>query len=125
MVKSIISMIVAALIIIGGCIYENLYLNKTFDELHESFSIIEAKLENETCTKEDVLKAQEFWLDKKEELHAVIPHTDIKEVDLWISECLFYTADKDYKEAQGKVTVILELFEQIPRNYLIAFENLF
>ena len=125
MVKSIVSMIIAALIIIGGCIWENLYINNTFDELHETFDIIETKLENETCSEKDVLYAQKVWLDKKEELHAVIPHTDIKEVDLWISECLYYTSDKDYKEAQGKVTVILELLEQIPRNYLIRFENIF
>lgn len=125
MVRSIVSMIVASLIIIGGCIWENIYLNDTFEQLHDTFEVIETKLENETCTEKDILAAQKVWLDKKRELHSIIPHTEIKEVDLWVSECVFYTSDKDFKEAQGKVTVILELLEQIPRTFMINIENIF
>ncbi len=125
MVKSIISIIIASVLVIGLGVFENLYLNKTFKELDKSFQIVEEKLITQTCTKADVLTAQDIWIDKKRNLHAFIPHTEIKEVDLWVSECVFYAEDDDFAEALAKVMVVRELFEQIPRNFLIKFENLF
>ncbi len=125
MVRSIISIIVAALITVACGIYENLYLRKTFNDLTEVFSTVEDKINAESVTETDVTAAQTAWLSKKKSLHVFIPHTEIKEVDLWVSECLFYARSGNYEEAGDKVEVVLELFEQIPKTFLIRIENLF
>ena len=125
MVRSIISIIVAALITVACGIYENLYLRKTFNDLTEVFSTVEDKINAESVTETDVTAAQSAWLSKKKSLHVFIPHTEIKEVDLWVSECLFYARAGNYEEAGDKVEVVLELFEQIPKTFLIRIENLF
>mgnify|MGYP002521869646 CR=1 FL=1 len=125
MVRSIISIIVASTLIIGCAVYENLYLKSTFDGLTEVFLAVKGKIDDENCDESDVVAAQKCWLDKKKKLHVFIPHTEIKEVDLWVSECVAYSRAGNYEEAGGKVEVILELFEQIPKTFLVRIENLF
>lgn len=124
MVRSIISILVASLLIAGCAVYENLYLRTTFNNLNEVFISVKSKIDDENCDESDVIAAQKCWLDKKKKLHVFIPHTEIKEVDLWVSECVAYARAGNYEEAAGKVEVILELFEQIPKTFLVRIENL-
>ena len=124
MVKSVVSILVAAAILVGGGFAEHFFLKKTFDDLKDTFSDLQAELEAETCTVDDVCAAQDEWLKAKEQLHAFIPHTEIKEVDLWVAECVAFVKEGDYKEARTKVVVIMELFEQIPRTFSVRIENL-
>ena len=124
MVRSIISTLIAAALVVACGFVENHFLKETFNELNEVFNELSVKIDEKDCTEEDALSAQKIWLDKKEKLHVFIPHTEIKEVDLWVSECVNYVSQKDYKEAKAKTVVILELFEQIPKTFLIRTENL-
>ncbi len=125
MVKSFITVLVSFAILIGGAIYEQIYLKNTFNELHDSFSAINEKIIDENATADDILGLQSLWIEKKEKLHAFIPHNDIKEVDLWVAEAVYYAKDKDFTEARAKISVVIELFEQIPKTFLIKFENIF
>lgn len=124
MVRSIVSIIVAALLIISGGIAEKLYLDKSFSDLKETFTKLQTEIENETCTEKQAKAAQEKWLEEKEKLHIFIPHSEIKEVDLWVSECVAYVRLGDYDEATDKVIVTLQLFEQIPKTFSLRTENL-
>ncbi|MBO4572424.1 MAG: DUF4363 family protein [Clostridia bacterium] len=124
MVRSVVSIIVAAALIIAGGIFECLYLDRTFDELTEVYSDIYEKLENDACTVEDSSAAMDVWFDKKEQLHAFIPHTEIKEVDLWAFELNEYVAQGENEEAKAKAAVILGLFDKIPRSFSLRAGNL-
>ena len=68
---------------------------------------------------------QDLWIKNKKTLHVFISHNDIKELDMWISESLNYVKQKNYGEALDKIEVAIELTEQIPKGYLIRFENVF
>ena len=125
MVKSFITVIVTFLILVGGAVYEQIYINKAFDGLKEEFTEIHRKIDDETIKEEDILSAQELWIKEKRKLHAFIPHNEIKELDLWIAEAVYYVDIEDYEEAQGKVSVAIELLEQIPRTFEVTFENVF
>ncbi len=125
MVRCILSIIISVAIVTVGAIYENLFIHNAFDNFHTMLYNVEEKLQNENATTEDIYAVQKYWLSKKRILHAFIPHTEIKEIDLWISEAIIYTKNKNYKEAEGKIEVCLELSEQIPNNFKIKFENLF
>ena len=124
MVRSVVSMIAAAVIIITGGIAEYYYLDKTFSDLTETFTALQSDIEDKTCTSEQAISAQDKWLKEKEKLHIFIPHADIKEVDLWVSECVAYVTAKDYEEAADKVYVALQLFKQIPKTFSLRIENL-
>ena len=124
MVKSIISVIVASLILFIASICEQNYINDTFSELKDSFVIIYNKIENDTAVKEDILSVQKLWISKKEKLHIFISHNEIKEVDLWIAETVTLVENGKKEDAVSKIDVVIELMEQIPKSFSFRVENL-
>ena len=124
MVKAIISTLVAIVLLFSASLYEQYYVNKTFDEFKEIIVVVYKKIENDTATKEDVLSAQKFWISKKEKLHIFIPHNDIKEIDLWLAESSTLVENDKKEDAISKIDVVIELIEQIPKTYSFKIENI-
>ncbi|MBQ3219387.1 MAG: DUF4363 family protein [Clostridia bacterium] len=124
MVKTIVTIIVTTLILIGGAIYETDFIHRQFNEFHDVLEVLYEKVDNETATQDDVYAVQNNWIEKKKCLHVFIPHNDIKEVDLWLSESATLVRDKEWKDAISKIEVLKELSEQIPKTFIIAWENI-
>lgn len=125
MVRSLISIIISVCILIVGGIYEQLYLRNTFNNFRSELEIIYDKTEKEIVTETDVSVIQNKWSELKKSLHVFVSHNDIKEFDMWIAESVSYVKQKNYGEALDKLEVAIELTEQIPKGYLIRFENIF
>ena len=125
MVKSVITVIVSALILAGTAIYEQIYVNSAFDRLFEQALIMQEKEMNKTATPTDAENVRNCWIKEKEKMHAFISHNDIKELDMWLSEGIAFTKSGKYEEAYTKYVVIADLCKSIPKGYLIRFENVF
>lgn len=125
MVKSVITVIVSALILAGAAIYEQIYVNSAFDRLFEQALIMQEKEINKTATPADAKNVRNCWIKEKEKMHAFISHNDIKELDMWLSEGIAFTKSGKYEEAYTKYVVIADLCKSIPKGYLIRFENVF
>lgn len=125
MVKSVITVIVSVLILAGAAIYEQIYVNSAFDRLLEQALIMQEKETNKTATPADAENVRNCWIKEKEKMHAFIPHNDIKELDMWLSEGIAFTKSGKYEEAYTKYVVIADLCKSIPKGYLIRFENVF
>lgn len=123
MVKSIISTILATVLLVSLSFIEQTVINNTFFELKENLSVVYAKTENQTAIKDDILAYQKFWIKKKEYLHVFIPHNEIKEMDLWIGESCTLIENKKYEDALSKLDVVMELIEQIPKTFALRVEN--
>ena len=123
MVKTFISTIICALIIVVGAIFESNFIQKQFNEFNQVLTVLYQKIELETAVDQDVYSVQKNWLDKKKILHAFIPHNEIKEIDLWLSESITLVKDKEWKDAISKIEVLIDLSEQIPKTFLLSFEN--
>lgn len=124
MVKSLCSFFCVLVIIIAGAIYENNFIIRQFEEFNAVAQALYEKTENKTAVKDDALAVQKNWLDKKKYLHNFIPHTEIKEMDLWISESVSLIGNEQWEDALSKVEVIKELSEQIPKTFEISIENI-
>ena len=125
MVKSVITVIVSALILAGAAIYEQIYVISAFDRLFEQALIMQEKEINKTATPADAENVRNCWIKEKEKMHAFISHNDIKELDMWLSEGIAFTKSGKYEEAYTKYVVIADLCKSIPKGYLIRFENAF
>lgn len=123
MVRSIISMVVVALIFFAGSFYENNFVNRQFNEFSNVLEVLYEKVDDQTATQDDVYAVQKNWLDKKRFLHAFIPHNEIKEVDLWLAESATLVRDKKWEDAISKIEVLKELSEQIPKTFKVSWEN--
>ena len=125
MVKSVITVIVSALILAGAAIYEQIYVDSAFDRLFEQALIMQEKETNKTATPADAENVRNCWIKEKEKMHAFISHNDIKELDMWLSEGIAFTKSGKHEEAYTKYVVIADLCKSIPKGYLIRFENVF
>lgn len=125
MVKSVISMVLVALILAAGVIYETTFIRGEFTELTVATETLYDKIESETATENDVYVLQNKWVSAKEKLHAFISHNEIREFDMWIAETVNLVAANMWDEALSKTEVILELEEQIPKNFNVSFANIF
>ena len=125
MVKTLISMILVFMVLLGGAFYENYFVNKQFDEMHAVLEVLYEKVDCETAKEDDVYAVQNTWIEKKKALHVFIPHNEIKEVDLWLSESATLVRDKEWQDAISKIEVLKELTEQIPKTFRLSWENLF
>ena len=63
MVRSLISVLVAALILSCGAIYEQLYVNRTFSDFERRLELIYDKTEQKTVTEDDVSALIDKWHD--------------------------------------------------------------
>lgn len=123
MVKSIVSVLVVFAILVCGAIYETDFVQRQFSEFSVVLEQLYVKTDNRTATEDDVLSAQKNWLDKKKFLHVFIPHNEIKEMDLWISEAIILVRDEEWTDAVSKIEVLIDLTEQIPKTFRLSFEN--
>ena len=124
MVKALITALCSLALIIGASFLEQYYLNSTFSEFERATYITYEKTENHTAVKDDVLSIQNLWVEKKKSLHIFIPHNDIREIDLWISEAVTLVENKKWEDALSKLEVVLEMVEQIPKTYSLKLENI-
>lgn len=124
MVKSIVSVIIAISLILGGAVLENRFVRKQFDEFNIVLDTFYEKVENKTANKQDAIAVQKSWIEKKKVLHIFIPHNDIKEVDLWVTETISLTEYEKFEDVLSKIDVLKELCIQIPNTFEIEFANI-
>ncbi len=124
MVKSIVSMICVAVILVAGAIYENDFVKRQFQEFDTVLETLYDKVDSQTAVEEDVYSVQKNWLNKKKYLHIFIPHNEIKEMDLWIAESVKLVREEKWEDALSKIEVLKELSEQIPKTFAISLENI-
>ena len=117
-------MLVVFIIVFAGATYENNFVHRQFIELREVFGSLYEKIDDHTANTQDVLAVQQNWFDKKNYLHAFIPHGEIKEIDLWIAESITLVRDEKWEDALSKVQVLIVLSEQIPHSFSVSWENI-
>jgi hypothetical protein len=125
MVKSFISMLIVALLILAGSLWECFFIKNQFEDFNKSIQIVYEKVDEHTATMDDIYALQKNWLNKKKTFHMLIPHNEIKEVDLWLSETATLVRDKQWEDAISKVEVLLKLSEQIPKTFTLSPSNIF
>ncbi len=125
MIKSLLTMLLAVILLISVTFIEQQSVQKSFQEFNEILLVTQTKLQSQNASSLDTQSLEKFWLSKKHKLHVWIPHGEIKEIDLWVSECVAYTKLKKFDEAIAKIDVLKILAEEIPKNFSLHLENLF
>lgn len=125
MLRSIITTAIALVLLFTGAYFEHFYIEKTFTDFSEYIEETELKLSSGDFSDEDSTALEEYWLSVKHSLHAMIPHNEIKEVDLWVSECTAYTRQQNFNEALSKLAVLKNLAKEIPKTFTLSIENIF
>ena len=118
-------MVVVAIILTCGVLYETAFIRDEFEELTTATDVLYDKIAEETANENDVYALQSKWVETKDKLHAFISHNEIKEFDLWIAETVKLVSAEMWDEALSKMEVIKELEEQVPKSFAFSFSNVF
>ena len=99
-------------------------LQKQFDEFKSSVAKCLDKANDNTLSADDINNLSTDWENKRKYLHVFIPHTEIKEIGLWLSEATAFAEFGNMEETADKLQVIYDLSKQIPDNFRIKIENI-
>ncbi len=125
MVKTLLSAIAVAILLVCGALYEANFTSRQFEEMSIITEALYEKTENKTAVEEDVYAVQKSWVNKKKYLHVFIPHNEIKEIDLWLAEAVKLVKNQKWEDSLSKIEVLKELLEQIPKTFALSIENVF
>ena len=106
MVKSVISMMIVAVILAIGVLYETTFIRGEFKELVVATDILYEKIDGKTANENDVYALQTKWVEAKNKLNAFNSHNEIKEFDLWIAETVKLVSAEMWDEARAKMEVL-------------------
>lgn len=124
MVKSLVSILCVLVIILAGVMYESNFVHRQFNEFNGVLTTLYDKIDDTSAVEDDVIAVRENWIDKKKFLHIFIPHNEIKEIDLWLSEAVKLVRDEKWSDAISKIEVLLELSVEIPKTFSLRIENI-
>lgn len=125
MIRTIVSVFITLILILGLSFFEMHYVNTVFSFFHETLEALYQKAESGTATYEDGTAVRTYWDKKRERLHVWLPHTALQEVDYQLNEAIGYLYVKDYQNAVPKIEVLLTLAKTIPDSYSLGVENIF
>lgn len=120
----IISAVIAILIVLGSIAYTN-HMESVSDELGEINDIIVDALtsENYAQASEYVGKLNDYLDSHHTILAATGNHEEIDKIEMNISELTEYIEGEEKTDALSNCRVLDFLFEHLPKNYELKWEN--
>ena len=131
MVKKWIIMISLMFILVGGCIIEGLYVNKSFEWLINSLESLQITItENKDKIDSDEIiktsyKIHENWHNKVKILKCLIWHTGIKDVETGFARISVYIEENDYTEAYAEIATLIDYTAHYLDDFRISIDNIF
>lgn len=125
MVRTIASILLSLLFLIGISVYEDHYVKDEFSSFGESLQTLYDKTEEETATAEDALSVRKQWERTREKVHVWVPHNDVNSIDNWLNETVGLIREGEYELALPKIVVLMEMSKNIPSAYSPTLENIF
>ena len=125
MVKSLISILLAGLLLLSAAVFEGVYVKQQFEGFGEEVSALMEKAEEGTASKADAEAVYAAWEERRDKLHIWIPHNDISRIDDYLSESIRCLREGESELAMAKLEIVLRLTETLPSTYLVSLPNLF
>ncbi len=124
MIRTFISILITALLIVTLSVYEIYYVQNTFTYFEEALESLFQKTESHTATHQDGEAVRMFWEDKREVLHIWLPHSAIQEIDIQLSEAIGYLYQENYEDSLAKIEVLLAASRLFPDSYTLKLKNI-
>lgn len=124
-------MVLIASALIVGCIFENRYINNSFNWLInslETFQIEITENKDKIDTEELVSKAykiHEDWHEKLKVLKCLIWHTWVKDIELSLAKIAVYTEENDYTESYAELASLIDYCAHYSDDFKVSYENVF
>lgn len=124
--KTFITAIVIAVLLVGGGLVFNFSIDGIADELIKECDKISTRIDEEKFQEasESISKMEEYMDKKKIVLASIINHENVDDIELCISELKGYAERKIGSEAHVKCNRLRHLLEHLPANYTVTLQNI-
>lgn len=113
--------IIVTVLLIGGGLFETIYVNNTFDGFE---SRLQAIMQQETFSYEDVKATGEWWNNRLNVLEISIPHAQLTEITVTYGELVGAMEEEDYDSASALLNRIYCYSLQIGNQYGFKLKNI-
>ncbi len=124
MIRTIASIFITALLLLGISIADICYVQNTFSQFQDVLQSLFDKTEAHTATYQDGDAVRAFWEDKRKTLHIWLPHVSIQEIDLQLNEALGYLYQENYEDSLAKIEVLIHSAQLLPDSYTLKWKNI-
>ncbi len=125
MVKTLISICISFVLLLGVSLYEVHCIKTSFELYHTALQSLYDKCIDETATYEDGEGVRQLWFSEREKLQFWLTHTAIETMDYQINETLGYLYYQEYKDALPKIEILLDLTYTVSHSHMLYPENIF
>lgn len=114
--------IILTVLLLGGGIYETIFIHNTFEDLGMQ---IDAILDQgDEYSVESINATIKWWGKKSKQLAITIPHNQIDAISYSLHELRGTALDKDFKSSTAVLTKLLGHAENINNAYTFSFWNI-
>ncbi len=111
--KSIIIPLIALALVVGFGIYEVISINKIYGGFEDKIDYMITLAENKSLTEEEYDYFCQEWLEVRAKSELFLPHNDVYEINLRVSETKAYVKERDYELCLGHLAVMKDLANYI------------
>lgn len=130
MVKRWIVMIVLALMLALGCIFESIFVHNSFNWLINSLESLQIELtehKDKIDTDKFVIMSNQIhdeWHEKVIPLKCLIWHSGIKDVETGLARISVYIKENDYTEAYAEIATLIDSTAHYLDDFSVSVENI-
>lgn len=122
MKAKLIIAIVVIVVLIGFCVFDEIYVANTFRDFTEMLKIEEQK---QSFDIEEIEAINRWWKETHQKLEVIVPHTQLNEITYAFGEFLGTIKADDLKSAEGQLHRLIETSEAMQEMYSFRLGNLF
>ncbi len=124
MLKRIIILILILAVVLSLATVEKIAINNTFEILQYRLEIITDALASEQIHISDVQSLISFWERQKKVLFMVIPHIEIRNIEVYLYQLKNAVEFGKYFEASEYAEILLSQTKSVPKTFVFCLENI-
>ncbi|MFI3128981.1 MAG: DUF4363 family protein [Bacillota bacterium] len=124
MLKRIVILIIILAVVFSFAAVEKIVINNTFEILGYRLEIITESLGAEQIHISDIESLITFWERQKKILYMVIPHVEIRNIEVYLYQLKNAVEFGKYFEASEYAEVLLAQTKSVPKTFVLCLENI-
>lgn len=113
--------ILVAVLLIGGGVWETVYVNNTFEEFEAKLAEL---MQQEEYDLDDIKTVGQWWYSHADKLEVTIPHVQLTEITVTYGELEGAVENEDYDSASALLNRIYQYTIRIGELYGFKMQNI-
>ena len=124
MSRSVVTMLIALLVILVAGIFEVVYVNQEYAKVEQQCKVLLDKAKDKTLTTNEFDDFYKNWHDLREKSELFLPHVDVYEINLRISESKALLDNGDFEMVYAQLEIAHNLLQYIPNMMIPSLKHI-